>query len=157
MAQRTISEQEQLTTYQPDLQLIADQGEDGPTVRITSDLLVSQASGIIDWTAGGYVTGQKRQYENLVIEATTSFTSSTVTTELEGGKWKVIGGRFSINTVANGETFIIPPNVTGISTELTVQAGGTLTILTGGVLANFGTYTNNGTINGADRIQNKAL
>jgi hypothetical protein len=155
-----IAEKSAVTSIQDtDAFLIQRGGVGGNYRSLPWSLIYAYRGTLADWAAGDYLTGQRRQYNNLQIEALDDFTSSSVETELEAAtpKWKIVGGVYTVNTVANGETFVIPPNTTGISTELTVESGGTLTILTDGILANFGTYTNNGTINGQDRIQNKAL
>ena len=65
----------------------------------------------------------------------------------------------SINSIAAGKTFIVPPNVTAISTELAMTATSTLKVLDGGILRVYGipSIASGATIEGEDRIQYKDL
>jgi len=112
------------------------------------------------WVAGNYTRNQRVQYYNLELRAKSSFASSNVETELQGGapKWEVVGGVFSINIIESGAKFICPPNRTCLSTELTINSGGEIIMLTDSVMRSYGTITNNGTITGnSDLIKQRPL
>lgn len=142
-------------SYIPGDYLIIQRGVGGQVYRIEQSVLVAAINNIpVDWAAGDYVEGDRRQWHNLQLEALTDFTSANPQTELEaGGKWKVVGGVLNKSILGN-ETYVIPPNHVGIAYELTLAASSTVKILDDAKLISFGTPNNSagGTIEGEDRI-----
>jgi len=144
------------SSYLPGDYMVIQRGEHGQVFKIDQSVIVSAINNVpIDWVAGDFVTGDRRQYHNLQIEALDDFTSSSVENELEAAtpKWKVVGGVLNKSILGN-ETYIIPPNHTGIAYELTLASTSTVKILSDAKLVSFGAPDNSagGTIEGADRI-----
>lgn len=113
--------------------------------------------GIPEWTAKAYLQGQKVRYKNLELKAVAAFTSSSILTEIEDGDWTVSNALLTKNKILAGEIYVVPTNFTAISTNLEVEATGTIEILTDAVMRNYGEVTDNGTINGKERLSNHPL
>lgn len=136
------------TTVSDNDYYITQRGVGGTNYRITGASLKAELRKMSDWAAGGYVAGQRVQYHNLQLEATTGFTSANPLTELADAtpKWKVVGGFLEKNVIANAETYVVPKNFTCRATNMVNE--GTIEIMDNAYLRVEGELDNeSGTIN----------